>query len=127
MKHTGTILAEMLAGYGVHYIFGVPGGQTNALYDAVGARSDVHHILMRDERSAAYAAVGYAKISNKIGVCDATVGAGSTKLTSGLAEAYNMKGMKRDAVKHYQRYLDILPDGPDASVARRMLEVLEGS
>jgi len=79
----------MLAGYGVHYIFGVPGGQTNALYDAVGARSDLHHILMRDERSAAYAAVGYAKISNKIGVCDATVGAGSTKLTSGLAEAYN--------------------------------------
>ena len=79
----------MLAGYGVEYIFGVPGGQTNALYDAVGARSDLHHILMRDERSAAYAAVGYAKISNRIGVCDATVGAGSTKLTSGLAEAYN--------------------------------------
>lgn len=89
MKHTGTILAEMLAGYGVQYVFGLPGGQTNALYDAIGARSDLHHILMRDERSAAYAAVGYAKVSNKIGVCDATVGAGSTKLTSGLAEAYN--------------------------------------
>jgi len=44
---------------------------------------------MRDERSAAYAADGYARISGRVGVCDATVGPGSIKLTSGLAEAYN--------------------------------------
>jgi predicted Zn finger-like uncharacterized protein len=42
----------------------------------------------------------------------------------GLAEAYRMKGMKRDAVKHYRAYLDILPDGPDAPVAKRMVEQL---
>ena len=42
----------------------------------------------------------------------------------GLAEAYNLKGMKRDAIKHYQKYLQVLPDGPDAPVARRMLKQL---
>lgn len=40
----------------------------------------------------------------------------------GLAEAYRMKNMKRDATKHYRAYLDILPDGPEAAVAKRMLE-----
>ncbi len=42
----------------------------------------------------------------------------------GLAEAYRMKGMKRDAIKHYREYLDILPSGPEAQVARRMIEQL---
>ncbi len=42
----------------------------------------------------------------------------------GLAEAYRMKGMKRDAIKHYRQYLDILPDGPEADVAKRMIEQL---
>lgn len=43
----------------------------------------------------------------------------------GLAEAYNQKGMRRDAVKHYRRYLELLPDGPEARVARRMIEQLQ--
>jgi predicted Zn finger-like uncharacterized protein len=43
----------------------------------------------------------------------------------GMGEAYRMKGMKRDAVKHFRAYLDILPDGPDAEVAKRMLETLQ--
>ncbi|MEO1172799.1 MAG: tetratricopeptide repeat protein, partial [Myxococcota bacterium] len=43
----------------------------------------------------------------------------------GLAEAYNQKGLRRDAVKHYRRYLELLPDGPEASVARRMIEQLQ--
>lgn len=43
----------------------------------------------------------------------------------GLAEAYSAKGMKRDAIKHYQKYLDILPDGPDSPVAKRALQDLQ--
>jgi acetolactate synthase-1/2/3 large subunit len=44
-------------------------------------------VLTRDERSAAYAADSYARITGRAGVCDATVGPGAAKLPSGLAEA----------------------------------------
>ncbi len=43
----------------------------------------------------------------------------------GLAEAYKMRGMKRDAVRYYRRYLEISPYGTEADVARRMLEQLQ--
>ena len=86
--HAGDVLVEMLVKYGVEYVFGLPGGQTAPLYDAIYRRPDqIQHILMRDERSAAYAADAYARVTGRIGVCDATVGPGATKLPSGLAEA----------------------------------------
>jgi acetolactate synthase-1/2/3 large subunit len=90
MKHVGDVLVEMLIGYGVPAVFGLAGGQTLPLYDAIRSRvPQIKHVAMRDERNAAYAADGYARISGRIGVCDATVGPGAIKLTSGLAEAYN--------------------------------------
>ena len=86
--HAGDLLVEMLINYRVEYVFGLPGGQTAALYDAIYRRpGQISHILMRDERSAAYAADAYARVTGRIGVCDATVGPGATKLPSGLAEA----------------------------------------
>jgi acetolactate synthase-1/2/3 large subunit len=90
MRHGGDALVEMLIGYGVPAVFGLAGGQTLPLYDAIRSRaSQIRHIPMRDERNAAYAADGYARISGCVGVCDATVGPGAVKFTSGLAEAYN--------------------------------------
>jgi len=90
MKHGGDVLVEMLIGYGVPAVFGLAGGQTLPLYDAIRSRTlQIKHIPMRDERNAAYAADGYSRISGRVGVCDATVGPGAIKLTSGLAEAYN--------------------------------------
>ena len=41
-----------------------------------------------------------------------------------LAEAFNLRNMKRDAVKHYRRFLALVPDGPDAVIARKMIEEL---
>lgn len=89
MKHAGMLLAELLANFGVEYVFGVPGGQTSALYNALAKRRDIKHIVMRDERNAVYAADGYARATNRVGVCDATVGPGAVKLVSGLMEAYH--------------------------------------
>lgn len=89
-KHTGYTVARMLMEYGVEYIFGIPGGQTLPLYDASYHYSDrLKHVLMRDERSAGHAACAYARISGKVGVCDATVGPGATNLPSALGEALN--------------------------------------
>jgi len=90
MRHGGDVLVEMLIDYGIPAVFGLAGGQTLPLYDAIRSRAPkIKHIPMRDERNAAYAADGYARISGRVGVCDATVGPGAIKLTSGLAEAYN--------------------------------------
>src|SRR5512145_742889 len=90
MTHGGDVLVEMLIGYGVPAVFGLAGGQTLPLYDGIRSRApQIKHVPMRDERNAAYAADGYARISGRVGVCDATVGAGAIKFTSGLAEAYN--------------------------------------
>jgi len=86
-KHAGALLAALLADHGVRHVFGVPGGQTLALYDAIDARPGMRHVLVRDERSAAYAADGYARVTGRAGVCDATVGPGAAKLPSGLGEA----------------------------------------
>jgi acetolactate synthase-1/2/3 large subunit len=67
--------------------FGMPGGQTAPFYKAARERG-FRHVLMRDERNAACAADSYARVSGKVGCCDATVGPGVTNLVSGLAEAY---------------------------------------
>ncbi|WP_042303643.1 thiamine pyrophosphate-binding protein [Paraburkholderia kururiensis] len=90
MKHVGDLLAKMLLDYGVEYVFGMPGGQTTALHDGISRLSPaIQHILVRDERSAPYAADAYARLTGKPGVCDVTVGPGATKLPDGLVEAYN--------------------------------------
>ncbi len=86
--HGGALLAGLLAEHGVRHVFGVPGGQTLALYDAILDRAPaLTHVLVRDERTAAYAADAYARITGRVGVCDATVGPGAAKLPSGLGEA----------------------------------------
>ncbi|HWG62120.1 MAG TPA: thiamine pyrophosphate-binding protein [Streptosporangiaceae bacterium] len=87
-QHGGALLAALLAEHGVRHVFGVPGGQTLALYDGILDRQPaLSHVLTRDERSAAYAADAYARVTGSVGVCDATVGPGAAKLPSGLGEA----------------------------------------
>ncbi len=88
--HGGDLLVDLLLAHGVDTVFGLPGGQTAAMYDAIDRRPDlIRHIGVRDERSAAYAADAYARLTGKVGVCDATAGPGSAKLPSGLGEALN--------------------------------------
>lgn len=87
--HGGDLLAHLLLEHGVRHVFGVPGGQTLALYDAILDLDQLlRHVLVRDERTAAYAADAYARLSGRVGVCDATVGPGTAKLLSGLGEAF---------------------------------------
>ncbi|MHB1413706.1 MAG: thiamine pyrophosphate-binding protein [Chloroflexota bacterium] len=87
---SGDLLAELLIGHGVRYVFGIPGGQTRALYTACADRTDrLQHILIRDERTGPYAADAYARVAGKLAVCDAVPGPGVVKLPSGLWEAYS--------------------------------------
>ncbi len=77
---------EVLKQQGVDTIFGYPGGAIMPLYDAI-YDSEVKHYLCRQEQGAAFAALGYAKASGKVGVCMATSGPGVTNLITGLADA----------------------------------------
>jgi acetolactate synthase-1/2/3 large subunit len=85
----GERLAELLVENGVDYVFGVPGGQTLPLYEGISKyQGRIEHVLMRDERSAGYAADAFARVTGRVGVCDGTVGPGATNLVSPLAEAH---------------------------------------
>jgi len=55
-------------------------------YDAL-LEYPVHHVLVRHEENAAFAADGYARASGKVGVCMATSGPGATNLVTGIAGA----------------------------------------
>ncbi|MFD2167435.1 acetolactate synthase 2 catalytic subunit [Thalassotalea euphylliae] len=85
--HTGaSLLFEVLKQHSVQHVFGYPGGAIMPIYDAL-YDSDVQHFLCRHEQGAAFSAVGYARASNKVGVCFATSGPGATNLITGLADA----------------------------------------
>lgn len=81
-------LVRMLQLNGVKHIFGLCGDTSLPFYDAM-ARLDhgIDHILTRDERSAAYMADGYARVTNKVGVCEGPSGGGATYLLPGVVEA----------------------------------------
>lgn len=86
--NTAQVLVELLKEYRVEHIFGVPGDTTMVLYDALyAARGEITHIMARDERSAAFMADAYARLSYKPGITEAPSGGGATYVIPGVAEA----------------------------------------
>jgi acetolactate synthase I/II/III large subunit len=101
-SHSGIVpespvdIADLLVAYleqmGVEYVFGVPGGAIEPLYNALARsarRGGIRHVLARHEAGAAFMADGYARETGKIGVCCATSGPGATNLITGVACAYD--------------------------------------
>ncbi len=79
-------LMKALEKEGVKQVFGIPGGANLPMYDEL-YKSDIRHILVRHEQSAAHMADGFGRVSRKAGVCFATSGPGSTNILTGLATA----------------------------------------
>jgi acetolactate synthase-1/2/3 large subunit len=79
---------RMLQLHGVKHIFGLCGDTSLPLYDAL-KRLDhgMQHVLCRDERSAAYMADAYARVSGRVGVCEGPSGGGATYILPGVVEA----------------------------------------
>ena len=70
----------------VDYIFGLP-GEENADMMMSLLNSKIKFILTRHEQSAAFMADVYGRLTDKVGVCLATLGPGATNLTTGIANA----------------------------------------
>ena len=79
---------RMLQAHGVRHVFGLCGDTSLPFYDAMrGLDHGITHVLTRDERSAAYMADGYARVTGRPGVCEGPSGGGATYILPGLIEA----------------------------------------
>lgn len=88
------LIVSYLEAIGVDFVFGVPGGAIEPLYNAMAVsmrRGGLRPVVARHEAGAAFMADGYTRETGKIGVCVATSGPGATNLITGVACAYDNK------------------------------------
>ena len=82
-------LVEMLKAYDVKVVFGVPGDTSILFYEALyDAQASLRHVMARDERSAAFMADAYARLSHKPGVCECPSGAGPLYSVPGIMKLF---------------------------------------
>ena len=87
---TARAIVRSLAANGVDTVFGLPGVQLDALFNALhDERNRIRVIHPRHEQAAAYMALGYAQASSKIGAYVVVPGPGILNTTAALATAYS--------------------------------------
>lgn len=87
----GDLLVLYLEMLGVEYVFGIPGGAIEPLYNALARsarRGGPRPVVARHETGAAFMADGYHKTTGRLGVVCATTGPGATNLITGVASAH---------------------------------------
>jgi len=108
------LIVSYLVQIDVEYIFGIPGGGIEPLYNALArhlrqpadqairrlavnnlvpmrqraAKRHIKPVIARHEAGAAFMADGYTRETGRLGVCCATTGPGATNLITGVASAY---------------------------------------
>ena len=84
----GQAVVEALRIEGVKYVFGLIGSATMELFDSLYDTKDIKLIDVRDERTGAHMADGYARASGQPGIVIAGQnGPGATNLVTGIAQA----------------------------------------
>jgi acetolactate synthase-1/2/3 large subunit len=87
----GDLLVAYLAQLDIDFVFGVPGGAIEPLFNAL-ARSERNNgpraVVSRHENGGVFMADGYARNSGKLGICCTTTGPGATNAITGVATAY---------------------------------------
>ena len=73
---------------GVTHVFGYPGAQAIAIYDALYDSRQITHVLARHEQAAVHEADGFARATGNVGVVLVTSGPGATNTVTGIANAY---------------------------------------
>jgi acetolactate synthase-1/2/3 large subunit len=84
----GEAIVEALIRQGVDTVFGLPGVQTYALFDALARAPEIRVVVPRHEQACAYMAFGYARSTGKVGVYSVVPGPGVLNSSAGLCTAY---------------------------------------
>ena len=87
----GDLITRYLEQLDIEYVFGIPGGAIEPLYNALarsGRRGGPRPVVARHETGAAFMAGGYAEETGKLGVVSTTTGPGATNAITGVASAY---------------------------------------
>lgn len=81
-------LVDFLVEHGVTDVFGYAGGYIVPFMEALRAHEGINTHVLYNEQGCAFAAVGYARASGKLGVYFTTSGPGAINGFSGLADAW---------------------------------------
>jgi len=84
----GDAIVQSLVRQGVDTVFGIPGVQTYALFDALARTPEIRVVVPRHEQACAYMAFGYARSTGKVGVFTVVPGPGVLNATAALCTAY---------------------------------------
>jgi acetolactate synthase I/II/III large subunit len=84
----GQAVIQALHREGVECVFGLPGVQIMAIYDAFYGQSDIRLITVRHEQTTTYMADGYARVTGKPGVGLVVPGPGVQNASAALGTAY---------------------------------------
>lgn len=83
----GQLVVKVMEEFGARVVFGIPGGQTLSVTDAI-YDTKIRFIHTRHENGAAAAADGWGRMTGEPGICLATTGCGATNLITALGGAY---------------------------------------
>jgi len=86
MKPAAELMLDVLYQGGVSHVFGIPGGNSIPIYDAL-TNHPLKLILTRHEQGATHMADGFARASGKPGVVCVTSGPGATNTLTGILTA----------------------------------------
>ncbi|MDQ0902228.1 thiamine pyrophosphate-binding protein [Paenibacillus sp. V4I7] len=82
---------RFLVQQGVRYVFGIPAGSINAIYDALLDIPELKPIVAKHENSSGYMAGAYTRITGLPSICVASSGPGATNLVTPAANAWKQK------------------------------------
>ena len=88
MVKVSEYIANKLLSIGGKDVFMLNGGMMMHLVDTLGQKGGLQYIANFHEQASAMAADGYARCSNRVGICYATSGPGATNIITGLAGAW---------------------------------------
>ncbi len=87
MTTVASALADTLKNAGIDTVFGLPGGETVELLDAIRRRG-IRFVLTHHETAAVFMADAWSRVTGRPGVCLTTLGPGAANAVAGVSHAY---------------------------------------
>jgi len=121
VKNRGAdLLVAALRAHGVRHVMGLTGGAIMETMDALHSNEELELDIFQTEAGAAWAAIGYARVTGQAGVCVVTSGPGATNTVTALADAHRDNVpllMVTGQVPSFARYTDAFQETNFAEIA----------